>query len=771
MPAEKRWIELDQIIVPEDFQKAIGGHPLVAQALYRRGIQSIDAARAYLDPDCYAPAPADELPDFQAACDLLIKALQGQDLILIWGDFDVDGQTATTILVEGLRALGGRLQFHIPVRAEESHGITRRVLESYLHQGFDLLLTCDTGITEHKNIQYVRDRGIPVIVTDHHTLGDSLPPANAIINPQRLQQSHPLRTLPGAGVAYKLIEGLFKTLGETFNSEHYMELAALGIVADVAELKGDTRYLLQKGLINLQNTRRIGLQTLYHHAVLNPLNLDESHIGFQIAPRLNAVGRLGDANPVVTFLTTDDASRARVLATQIEAMNSQRRFFTKQVEKSAENQLQESPDDRHASALVLHRSNWPGGVVGIVASRLVEQYGKPAILLTGENPIHGSARSIEGVNITSAISAQAGLLTTFGGHPMAAGLSLPAENLSAFKHGIQATVKELAQEVEFYTELPISREITLDEISLDFVEQIERLAPFGPGSPALNFLLRDLTMTSYSDVGSEGEHRQVIVSDKDGYTQRFIWWRGGDEPLPQAQFDLVCRLSRSDYRGMPQVSAEWVDFRLSETGRKQIIKRHFEVEDYRGHLSPLDKLKALLSENPGALAWGEGPLPKDVPFFTRSELVQTDTLVIWTAPPSQRTLQAAIRRAQPQRVILFGMDPRLDGYKPLMERLLGLVKYAASQKQGLTALERLAAACAAEENTVRTALKLWDSMGRLAIEIVGDRAIIALTEHQPDPAVEERYKEVLKGQLEESKAYRQFFRTADEKRLISGIYP
>jgi len=319
MPLDKRWIPPEEVDLPDKFQAFIGGDPLVAQTLFRRGFQTPETAKAFLDPDAFSPCSPEALPDSAEAWKLLKAALETDHLILIWGDFDVDGQTATALLVEALRELGGRVDYHIPVRGQESHGITTKVLKSYLESGFDLLLTCDTGITEHENILRVRQAGTPVIVSDHHTLGETLPPANAVVNPQRLPPGHPLRTLPGVGVAYKLMQGLYQHMDKPFRAGHYRELVALGIVADVAELDQDTRYLLQKGLVSLRQTHRIGLQTLYRNAELNPLRLNETHIGFQIGPRLNAVGRLADANPMVEFLTTQDPGRARVLGTQIEA--------------------------------------------------------------------------------------------------------------------------------------------------------------------------------------------------------------------------------------------------------------------------------------------------------------------------------------------------------------------------------------------------------------------------------------------------------------------
>lgn len=766
MSTEKRWILPEKIHLPEAFKSFIGEEPLVAEILFHRGIRTIEDARAFLDPAAFNPCPPDALPDSLAALELLKSALTDQKRILVWGDFDVDGQTATTLLVEALQGLGGKVSFHIPVHGEESHGINENILASYLKQGFDLLLTCDTGISEHENVLRVRQTGIPVIITDHHTLGKSLPPANAVVNPQRLEPGHPLRSLPGVGVAYMLMEGLYQRLEKPFDTGHYMELAALGIVADVADLYQDTRYLLQKGIASLRQTRRAGLQTLYWHSDLNPALLNESHIGFQIAPRLNAVGRLADANTMVEFLATQDPDRARVLATEIEALNAQRRFATRQVEKAAETRLAASADDRHAPAILLHHPEWPGGVVGIVASRLVERYQKPAILLTGTNPLHGSARSIPGLNITKAIASQAGLLAGFGGHPMAAGLSLPEENFTAFKYGFMAFVQEKLNGLQAVPEIQVDREITLDQITFELIEQVERLAPFGPGNPALKFLVRNLELVSSTVLGAQGEHRQVIAADPQENTQRFIWWNGGDAPLPEGQFDLVCTLSQSDYKGQRQISAEWIDFRITQQGRQQIARDTIEVIDKRSLPAHEDVLNHVLKQEPGVQIWAEGPLPDGFPGKSRHDLSPCESLVIWTAPPSLSVLDDVLRRTHPQQAIVFGRIPPLRTKKALMERLAGLAKYAMHHTGGVVQLTQLASACAVEIETILIGLKLWEAMGQLRMEQDGDRVIIIQTREENDLSSVKIYQEILQSLLNEISVYRQYFNKVPLKSLF-----
>jgi single-stranded-DNA-specific exonuclease len=613
----------------------------------------------------------------------------------------------------------------------------------------------------------VRNAGVPVIVADHHSLGDTLPPANAVVNPQRLPEAHPLRTLPGVGVAYKLIEGLFSRLGRRFNSHPMMELAALGIVADVAYLQGDTRYLLQKGLESLRHTNRAGLQALYKNAELNPHHLDEDHIGFQIAPRLNAVGRLGDANSMVEFLTTDDEGRARILATHIEALNIKRRFTTRQVEQGAESILLSSPEDRHAPAIVLHHPDWPAGVVGIVASRLVERYQKPVILLTGEDPIHGSARSVDGVNITQAISTQSDLLISYGGHPMAAGLSFPASKYQAVKRGLLSAVEEQTKKIEIIPQIFIDQILNLKDIDLDLIEQVNRLSPFGPGNPPLHFMIRDLTLISSTPVGAQGEHRQVIAADSEGNQQRFIWWNGGDEPLPEAQFDLVCLLSKSDYKGEPQISAEWVDFRLSEHGRQQVASRQFEWIDHRDALSPIALLADLRKTYPNSQIWAEGELAEDIQGLKREELQESNILIIWTAPPSQSVLQEILRKVTPKTVIAIGVDPDVDDRKKILHRIGGLVKYTITHKDGCVQLSSLASACASTEETVRIGLQLWQAIGKFQVDFDEENVTITPSKKPPDDERVKLLNQILNDLIIETQAFRRFFRKAEPMAIKS----
>ena len=482
-----RWIESPTLHAPP----LPGLQPLVARILQLCGITTTAAAQAFLDPAYYQPAPAGELPGVDLAVERILTHIRRHERICVWGDFDVDGQTATTLLVQLLKAMGADVTFHIPIREMEGHGVNVPQLKEVIASGSRLLLTCDTGISAQVAIDHATSSGIETVITDHHDLPQSLPNATAVVNPKMLPPDHPLAALSGVGVAFKLAEALIKEGQVAFAASDLLDLVAIGLVGDVALLQKDTRYLVQQGLAALRTTRRLGLQLLMESADLVPANLTEEHIGFSLAPRLNALGRLGDANPAVELLTTSNPSRARVLAAQLENYNLQRQLLASQVTRAAEAQLKADPALLDAPILIVGHASWPGGIVGLAAARLVERYGKPAIVLSMPpgGPVHGSARSVEDFHITQAISAQADLLIAYGGHPMAAGLSLLPENLPAFKNRLMKTAGRMVTTSQKEPSLELLAWLTLPELTLDLASMLEPLAPFGAGNRKTHFCL------------------------------------------------------------------------------------------------------------------------------------------------------------------------------------------------------------------------------------------------------------------------------------------
>ncbi|MBC8332742.1 MAG: single-stranded-DNA-specific exonuclease RecJ [Anaerolineae bacterium] len=784
-PNREAWREFPKTTIPDALKNAIGGHPLVTQTLARRGITNVDAARAFMDPDYHIPAAPSELPGLSLAADLIESAVAAGEHILVWGDFDVDGQTSTTLLVEALRELGGQVSYHIPLRATEGHGIKVEVLEKLITAPTTsnsplptVLLTCDTGISAHEAVSFAKARNLTVIITDHHDLPSELPDADAIVNSKMAPEGHPLSTLPGVGVAYKLIEELLNRRQKTEDggqktgrktpspepdhlSEKYLDLVALGIVADVALQTGDARYLLQRGLKILRRTPRLGLQTLFENAEIIPDQIDAGQIGFGIGPRLNALGRLSDANPIVEFFTTDDSGRAAVMAAQLEGLNNKRKLLTEQIYQSAINQIETDPNLLDFAALVLAHPQWPAGVIGIVASRLVERFHMPVVLLSSPDgePARGSARSIEGVHIGEAIAAQAEMLHGFGGHPMAAGLALDRERIADFRRGLSRTIRKKYPQAPAQPSLTIDAYLPLGEITLELADDLNRLAPFGAGNPALILATRSVRLVNSTPIGRDKNHLRLVVEDAAGNAQDILWWRGANEELPEGEFDLAYTVSTHTFRGERRLQLEWQDFRLSAGTRPEVAPEAspLEVLDYRREQHPLPLLNQLKAEGNFSL-YTEGEAKRRLSGHDRNELVPAETLILWSAPPGPREWAKILATTAPQRLALFGINPGLDDPAAFLTRLAGLVKHALRAKAGIVKLKVLAAAMASRANAVHLGLAWMEEKGHIRVEGETSHGELQLSAgNEPGHALDD-IAMTLKAVLDETAAYRAYFR-------------
>jgi single-stranded-DNA-specific exonuclease len=775
----KTWITPKPLQPSAGFQKSIGGHPLVARRLFERGFKDIQSALCFLDPTVYVPSPPTELPNLSKAVVRIVKAIRNHEPILVWGDFDVDGQTATTLLVQALGELGAIVRYHIPIRAIEGHGIQSEVLERFLERDPKpkLIITCDTGISEHGSIELANSRGVDVIITDHHELPETLPNAHAVVNTHLLPRNHPLCSLPGVGVVYKLIEELSNIENKIPDLRHYLDLVALGIVSDVAELTEDTRYLLQLGLNELRNTSRLGIRILYEITGINANQVNEDHIGFTIGPRLNALGRLSDANPVVEFLLTDNLNHAQLFANQLDGLNHRRKLLTDQVYQGAISKIEQDSSLLNTAALVLAHPGWPTGILGIVASRLVEKFGIPSFLFTIQDGIRaiGSARSIEGVNIKDAIAAQSDLLVGFGGHAGAAGLSLPAKDIQDFRVRISRTIRRMSAGKDLTPKQIIDGFITLSELSIDLLDDIERLAPFGAGNPPLVLACKDLTIINHARIGSTREHLKVVVEDPIGNVQEVLWWHGFNEILPDSSehFDLAFIPKSNIFGGERKLQLQWVDYRPHESSvmRVKTPSPSIEVIDYRNNVDPHQLLETIRLGSDFEI-WAEGNAVNIVKGLNRTQLHQAHSLIIWTTPPGYRELQSVIEKVKPDMVYLFSVNPEIDGVQAFLARLAGLVKHVLKDKDGEINLLELAANLAHKEGTVRMGLFWLEAKGiiRISYKSLNEETNLQIIKiangsNVARPELAEITNE-LKIMLEETAAFRKYFESTKPEALI-----
>ncbi len=773
-----RWLEPEPIRVPRLLREAVGGHPLIAETLMRRGVTSVAAAQAFLDPDAYAPAPPEDLPGIGVAVARVWHAIENHKPILVWGDFDVDGQTATTVLVTCLRDLGADVRHHIPVRETESHGIRVTALAEELSRSVSLIVTCDTGIDAEEAVSYAMAHGVDVVITDHHELPSSLPQASAIVNPHFLAEGHPLGDLPGVGVAYKLAEALYARAGRGADVLGLLDLVALGIVADVAIQRGETRYLLQRGLKALRETRRLGLQELMKLAGVKADSLDEESIGFAIAPRLNALGRLSDANPIVDFLTTDDLTRARVLASELESLNSRRRMMCDQVEAAAEQRLEADAEQLRGAAIVLADPHWPAGIIGIVANRLAERHRRPVVLLSsppGERA-RGSARSVEGCHITEAIATQRELLDGFGGHAMAAGLALDPAHIESFRRGLNRAVSAQLAGQEVEPTLEVHGYVALSELTLALVSDLARLGPFGPGNPPLTLVARDVEVVGKRPIGRNERHVRVTIEDRENDQRAVVWWNWDGASIPAGRVDLAFSAGVNEFKGKTEVRLVWRDARACAAEVVEVSAQPAEplrVEDWRGAADAEHRLAELLARDSAVAVWDEGQVSRawSGERHHRFSLPTAETLVVWVRPPSPAVLRSVVERVAPTRVVLVGRGGVAAERAEFLKYLAGLAKYAIGHAGGIVDVADLAANMGHREVSVRWGLSWLVARGIVHVEERGDQSVYLAAPGIADDTQMNQSVDRLQEALGETAAYWRHFANAEAAHVMAGIGP
>jgi len=545
---------------------------LLAQVLINRGIETPEAAQTFLNPEAQLlPSPIEEFPDLTIALELLMWAIATQQRIAICGDYDADGMTSTALLMRSLKFLGADVDYAIPSRMQEGYGINQRIVEEFHEEGVKLVLTVDNGIAAYEPIARARELGLIVIITDHHDLPDQLPPANAILNPKLIREESPYRGVAGVGVAYILAVCLAQCLKKTQDlTTPLIELFTLGTIADLAPLTGVNRRWVRRGLKLLPKSRLAGVQALIQVAGLsNDKALKPEAIGFRLGPRINAIGRISDPQVVIELLTTDDDGRSLELAMVCEQVNQLRQQLCEQIEREAIAWCEQSQfEPQRDRVLVVVQPGWHHGVIGIVASRLVERYGVPVFIGTYEDEerakIRGSARSIPEFHVFEALQFCGDVLEKFGGHRAAGGFSLKAANLDEWRSRLQLYASHQLQPEHLKPLVSIDVQANLSQLTLSLYEQIDALHPCGIENPDPIFWTPNLRLVDQQTIGREQAHLKLTVT-QDGHPgkkMKAIAWRWGEYyPLPE-RIDAAYRLRLNEWNGEKTVELELVGVRL-----------------------------------------------------------------------------------------------------------------------------------------------------------------------------------------------------------------
>ncbi|KAM3115192.1 single-stranded-DNA-specific exonuclease RecJ [Phormidesmis sp. 146-33] len=739
---------------PAEFIQTLEFHGVkgryVAQLLWQRGIRDPEKLAGYLNADLYKPTSAFEFgQEMRSAVQRLKAAYESQETIAIWGDFDADGVTSTAVLWDGLGEFftqNQQLFYFIPNRLTESHGLSNSGIDALKAKGCQLIVTCDTGSTNLDELTYAQSLEIDVIVTDHHTLPKDRPPVVAILNSRYFPADHPLAKLSGVAVAYKLVEALYQTMPEVPKKplETLLDLVAIGLIADLVELKGDCRYLAQKGIQQLQthSKRKPSEQTRPGITRL----LERCHrsgdratdISFGLGPRINAVSRIqGDAHFCVELLTSQDPQRCQKLADETELANARRKALQKDVAQQVTAKLAQL-DLSTTGVIVLWDDQWNLGVLGLVAGQIAQEYGRPTILLSTEAANHssdrslarGSARSANQIDLYQLVKDQAHLLHRFGGHPFAAGLSLPVENLPLFVEAINQRSRQ--QLLPATPSLKADLQVTVQELGFELFQELKLIEPCGMGNPIPKLLIQNC----WFEVGKhrnsrdwKGQEVRYIQTEfkilDETVTTGFpgLWWGHYSHEIPQGRCDAIVELENNTFR--KQYEVRLVAVRPCETSVQTASPQVDWILDWR----------------------------TEMPSNTPEKLLK-----VQSCPTSWSELQAWFRRAlnAKSHLAIAYPTPTLTPPHEIWAQLVGIAKYLSRTGETATR-QQLTERLGISDRPLKSGFKALEYLGFSVT--YSDRFQItwnAARESQSSEAIA-RVTEQFLAEIREEQFYRQYF--------------
>ncbi|GBE93302.1 single-stranded-DNA-specific exonuclease RecJ [Nostoc cycadae] len=676
-----------------------------AQLLWQRGIKDIQQLAAFVNYQTYQPASPFEFgSEMHLAIERLQQARNTSEKVAIWGDFDADGITSTAVLWDGLGQFfqqHTQLTYYIPNRLRESHGLNNSGIENLAKQNFKLIVTCDTGSTNIDEIIYAKQLGIDVIVTDHHTLPAQRPPVTAIINPRYLPSEHPLFHLSGVAVAYKLVEALYQTLPNVPQDalENLLDLVAVGLIADLVQLKGDCRYLAQLGIQRLQTDfkqpptarRRPGVGRLLE--LCQKSGDRPTDISFGLGPRINAVSRIqGDASFCVELLTSRDAKHCNQLAEETELANTRRKSLQKDVQTQVAQKLTQL-DLSTTSVIVLEDPQWPVGVLGLVAGQVAQETGRPTILLSTEESLdnstplaRGSARSINSVDLYQLVKDQAHLLHRFGGHPYAAGLSLPVENIPLFTQAINQQLRQSLGSTELMPTVQADLKVTVADLSKELFLELKLLEPCGMGNPVPKLLIQNCWFENAwhrNQQDWQGKKVQYIKTDfdiRDESTKNpfpGVWWGHYKDELPIGKSDCIVELDYNSFKKRYEIRLIAVRPSANSELNQQYSTQILDWRNQEYSVLPTSHSPLILEECP--TSW--------------------DEVRIWW----QRSLY------NHQKLALAWSKPHLQPPQEIWQTLVGIAKYLSRTQQLVTRTQLLAKLSIGNQSLLLgiKALKYW----------------------------------------------------------------
>ncbi|KAB3537276.1 single-stranded-DNA-specific exonuclease RecJ [Alkaliphilus pronyensis] len=569
--------------IVNNLMKELNISKTTAKLLFNRGVYEVEEARRFLEAslsDLYNPFL---LKDMEKVVYRINEAIKNKESIWIYGDYDVDGVSSTALLIRYFNSINYTVNYYIPDRMEEGYGVNSEAIKEIVDKGGKLIITVDCGITSVNEVAYGNGLGIDIVITDHHQCQEELPPAYGIINPKQEDCTYPFKQLCGCGIALKLIQAMMPKEDFIKNASFYLDIVALATVADIVPLIDENRIIVKNGIKAMENSANAGIKALVEVCGLTGKKITGGHIGFMLAPRINAAGRIGNAKIGVDLLTSSNYDEALELAKFLDSENRERQNIEMEIFKQAEKQLFEDNQLHNRKFLVLYQEGWHQGVIGIVASRIVEKYYRPTIVLSVEDGVaKGSARSISGYNIFEALSSHKDMFIKFGGHEQAAGLSMEQAMLEEFKERINKQASETLTEEDFIREISFDEHLIYNEINEELMTQLQLLEPHGMGNPGPKFLYRNLEVFSIKGVGTEGKHLKAELSTADGKLNGigFSLSYFTESIYPGDIVDVIFVPEYNSFNGHTNLQLNIKDIKLVEGKKSPLYEEYFKSLDF-----------------------------------------------------------------------------------------------------------------------------------------------------------------------------------------------
>lgn len=565
-----KWIVADSLDMKEveRMSKILKLPAPIIKILFTRNLKNEKEISEFLNPSIDKLHDPFLMSGMAQTAERIVKAIDSNEKIMIFGDYDADGITSTAMLYKFLHALGSSPIYFIPNRVEDGYGLSLSGIDFATMNKVDLIITVDCGITAFQEIEYAKTKGIDVVITDHHEVMNSIPPAVAVINPNRENETYPFKFLAGCGVVFKLIQAIAtmkKYEGDVI--EDFIDFVTLGTVADVVPLLGENRVISHYGMKHIVKTSNPGIKKLIEVSGVDKNKITAFHIGFILAPRINAMGRMSNATNAVKLLITDNERTAEDIANELNSKNRMRQEVDQDVFEEAVGMI-ENQNLQLNSVIILAKENWHEGVIGIVASRIVEKYNKPTIMISISEGIgKGSGRSIPSFHLYDALKSVEGMLISFGGHRLAAGITIKKENIEVFKQAIQRLAIQTSNGESEIRKIDIDCEISLDDIDYELEKMIDLLSPFGFMNSKPVFLSKRLSIVGYPSLLKE-KHLRICLKEN---TKTFesIWFNNGkdllkDTAMPNKRFDVAYYITKNEYAGRNVIQLQIIDMKVSD---------------------------------------------------------------------------------------------------------------------------------------------------------------------------------------------------------------